>query len=360
MDNSLPLLTDQHTSIRKMSYGHRIGHYKIIKHIGRGGFSDIYLAQERETLDYFALKTEFLNARKQALLTESQFFKNISDSIYLPKMYEIRETKKIRFLVMDVFGPSVSTLRKSIPNQAFSIPTFIFLAKQMMFCIREFHSFNFCHHDVKPSNYLLKPGSKQNLVLVDFGLSTDLSLKINQKTGFKGTIKYASPFAHQGMSMSKRDDIYSWYFSILEMIIGDLPWKNFKDHESVCRLKQDLNNFMRKTKVPLRLQQLFLEIQSLDFNDEPDYDLYINEIDLLAQDFKEDVNVEYDWEKLDIEQIKKVSVFPLTQNEDESIHVFPLDELIDMEEIRRKRECHPSDNLQNLKSDIYSTGCNLL
>ena len=58
---------------------------------------------------------------------------------------------------------------------------------------------------------------------------------------FRGTTVYASPFAHMGLEQCPRDDLFSVLHVLLDMIFGDLPWREparNKDKEEVLRLKQ--------------------------------------------------------------------------------------------------------------------------
>ena len=38
--------------------------------------------------------------------------------------------------------------------------------------LRDLHSIGYVHNDIKPDNMLLDPKNKENIFLIDFGLST--------------------------------------------------------------------------------------------------------------------------------------------------------------------------------------------
>lgn len=42
---------------------------------------------------------------------------------------------------------------------------------------------------------------------------------------FRGTISYASLNAHLKIELSRRDDLWSFYFVILEFLDENIPWK---------------------------------------------------------------------------------------------------------------------------------------
>lgn len=45
-------------------------------------------------------------------------------------------------------------------------------------------------------------------------------------TDFRGTITYSSLNAHIKVDLSRRDDLWSFYFVILDFFNEVLPWKN--------------------------------------------------------------------------------------------------------------------------------------
>ena len=42
---------------------------------------------------------------------------------------------------------------------------------------------------------------------------------------FRGSTTYASPAAHSGRDASRRDDLWSWLYSVSELVVGTLPWR---------------------------------------------------------------------------------------------------------------------------------------
>eukprot|EP01047_Picozoa_sp_COSAG01_P045725 COSAG01_NODE_4236_length_5216_cov_4.101231_2_plen_205_part_00 len=58
------------------------------------------------------------------------------------------------------------------------------------------------------------------------------------RPGFRGTARYASPHAHAGRDLSRRDDLWSVFFILFEFMVGALPWSAISERSAIGRLKE--------------------------------------------------------------------------------------------------------------------------
>lgn len=301
-----------------LSFGKVVGKYTIIKCIGQGGFGDIYLVCDSESDQAFAMKLEISEARKQSLHQEYSFMCGLQGSPHFPHMIEYGEDARNRYLVQELLGPSLSALRRCFPGGKLSLPTVLCIAQEMLRILKEFHTRGFIHNDVKPSNFLIRPGSPNFLVLIDFGLSknyidpkTGKPIKVRQFSGFKGTKKYASPNAHIGFDLTVRDDMYSWFYTIVELAYGSLPWSHEKEKVSIMKGKRGIRNSEAFKIIPPRLQNLLTKIEDLGLFSKPDYDGWIDEIEKSFAEVGIAKPSIYDWETLDTMSVMRISAIPL-------------------------------------------------
>lgn len=78
---------------------------------------------------------------------------------------------------------------------------------------------------------------KNKVFVVDFGLAkehldpvTKIPYVARRNTDFRGTIPYASLNAHNKQELSRRDDLWSFYFMLLEFLDEPLSWKQSETH----------------------------------------------------------------------------------------------------------------------------------
>jgi serine/threonine protein kinase len=148
--------------------------------------------------------------------------------------------------------------------------------------IARLHSFGFVHRDIKPSNFLIRPRSNSPLCLTDFGLArsyldpaTGEHVRQNGKGGFTGTLKYASPNAHKGIELTRRDDLMSWFYSVLEVHLGKLPWDGISDRHEALVAKEAADAAELCEGLPPNFVRIFEYIKHLGFSDEPDYEFLL-------------------------------------------------------------------------------------
>jgi serine/threonine protein kinase len=265
------------------SAGTTISDYTVVSLLGQGGFGDVYKVSDRSS-SFFALKTEFKDAHKQGLLLEVECLLQCNSPSF-PRVHAHGETDLVRYYVMDIFGCSLSDVRKSHFN-SFPSKTAIFIAIEMLRVIERLHSQGFIHCDIKLSNFMLNRSTEFPLVLIDFGLGcryTDPQTgeHLPQEDGrFRGTKRYASLNALQRLGLGRRDDVISWFYALIEMYKEKLPWASLKTAEDVTAAKEAISiQTLCSTSLrpaPQQLLSIWTKISALQYEDMPPYQAIIN------------------------------------------------------------------------------------
>eukprot|EP01156_Anaeramoeba_ignava_P022450 Anaeramoba_ignava/c20676_g4_i4.p1 GENE.c20676_g4_i4~~c20676_g4_i4.p1 ORF type:complete len:273 (-),score=64.02 c20676_g4_i4:344-1162(-) len=227
--------------------------WKLVKSIGKGGYGEIFAAQDLHSDRKVAVKIENNKHKRQALKMEKTVLARFKNSPYAPDYIEFGKLADSHYLVMELLGSNFSNLRRNEPNGVFSLPTTLNLAIHMVGAIEDLHATGFIHRDIQPGNFAIrKPNHKESkcphCVLFDYGLARrhlnedKKPRRPRSRAGFRGTTKFASLQAHLSKEQSRRDDLWSLLFTLIEFLTRKLPWKNVKEKEKIIELKKEYSS----------------------------------------------------------------------------------------------------------------------
>ena len=257
--------------------GTLIGDYLVDRILGQGGFGDVYLVTQRDPpFGVFALKTEYLDAEKKGMENEIHILRGLK-SPYVPKVEAVGTERNCNYFVMELFGPSLGSLRVRQPEKRFPLEIVMLIAEETLKIIETVHEQGVVHRDIKPSNFMLRPHSAAPLCLIDFGIS---KVHLDKKTRrpvepvggrFIGTSKYASPAAFRKEELGRKDDLWSWFYMCCELSGMRLPWTNNRDKETVLEMKEQTPAWQLCENLPGSFVDIIGYIKTLKYEDKPDY-----------------------------------------------------------------------------------------
>jgi len=274
------------------------GEIKLIDVINCGSFGDIYLGQSQKTGEYFAVKFNRSDLKKNIdhFMKEFQIMYRLEGKGLFPRCrieYAEKNYARATVLIMDHLGPNLHELFK-LCNNKFTAGTVGYIAIEIIKRLKELHAVGIVHRDMKPENFCLGGPTLTDIYLIDFGLSKDYvddegQLKpLIHNSGFVGTPRYASRYAHLGWSQSRRDDIEALGYMCIFLLEGSLPWQKIKIKEKKLK-HRELN--LQKTSIdiptafpnlPKELLQYIEDARDLEFDEEPPYSLLINTLKPMA------------------------------------------------------------------------------
>ena len=180
------------------------GKYEILKLIGTGGMSYVYLAMDKRLNKQWAVKEIKKTANgkndeiiENSLLTEANLMKKL-DHPALPRIVDIIDNGETIYVIMDyIEGESLDKILCEYGAQPQELV--IDWAKQVCDALQYLHSQNppIIYRDMKPSNIMLKP--EGNIKIIDFGIAREYKEQNLADTKVLGTKGYASP-EHYGCS----------------------------------------------------------------------------------------------------------------------------------------------------------------
>jgi len=214
--------------------GERIGPYKILRRIGTGGMSEVYLGvraddefQKRVALKIIRhdLGTE---DRVRRFRTERQILAGL-DHPAIAKMLDGGTTESgLPYFVMDyVEGVPID---EYCDRSRLSVRERLELFLTVCSAIQYAHQNLIVHRDVKPSNILVT--AEGQVKLLDFGIAKLLrpdlvALEMEHTATWVRpmTPRYASPEQVQGKLVTTASDVYSLGVLLYELLTGHLPYR---------------------------------------------------------------------------------------------------------------------------------------
>ena len=298
-----------------------VGEYTVGKLIGAGGYGEIYSVVPAYAPDVrYSMKVELKNAKRKELQTEIEFLESMERTPHLPVCIDFGKDKKKGFSygVFELLGPSLAAIKRILPEHRFSLAEVCRLGSEMLKCIQTVHGVGYIHSDIKPGNFLLRPNAECPVCLVDFGLvkpyfkADGEHIPLETGVGFIGTCRYASLHAHGGISLSRRDDLISWFYSLVEMAVGKLPWPGGKDKAMTYEVKRSITPQKLCKSLPPEFQEIYSIVVHLEFNSDPDYDALSKLLKDVYDRVTEGKEPRFDWELVSQEEVDAISPIPMT------------------------------------------------
>ncbi|KAH9966915.1 kinase-like domain-containing protein [Russula compacta] len=153
----------------------------------------------------------------------------------------------------------------------------LFISYSKLSVLKSLHDHHYIHLDVKPDNFMIGTGDRLSQVfLIDFrltwlfhNLATCKHIMQVKGLDITGTVHYSLINSHLGLTQSQCDNLELLAYIIVYLVKGWLPWQGIAVHSS--QLEQVT---MAKTLcegLPQSFIRLIQHIQSLSFEDRPDY-----------------------------------------------------------------------------------------
>jgi serine/threonine protein kinase len=211
--------------------GAKIGAYRIVREIGRGGMGAVYLAEraDEQFKKYVAIKILERGMDRNVLVRYFRGERQILASFDHPNIARVFDggstESGLPYFVMEyVEGKAID---EYCDEQNLSITRRLDLFQQVCAAVSYAHRHSVIHRDIKPSNiFVTKDGVPK---LLDFGIAKILQTEGEVEatvtaTNFM-TPEFASPEQAQGLSVTTLSDVYSLGVVLYELLTGHFPYE---------------------------------------------------------------------------------------------------------------------------------------
>jgi serine/threonine-protein kinase len=226
------------------------GRYQVMKKLGEGGMSYVYLAKEISSGETVAIKvlsprlasdkSSVERLRREAGLAMRLDHPNVCRILRLGESED-----GLIYLVMPFLKGELLSDRE-VRGGPMEMTLGVTLLKQMCAGLHHAHELQIIHRDLKPENVMLvsdDAGGVERAVVMDFGLAkerrADPAIAKLTATGIiLGTPEFMSPEQIRGKPLDARSDIYALGIVAFEMFTGKLPFQGRNAQEMmIARLR---------------------------------------------------------------------------------------------------------------------------
>lgn len=226
------------------------GHYRAIRSLGTGGFSNTFSAVDEHCLQSPCVIKQFIppqldpsRVEKSIALfhQEASILKELGNHPQIPSLLAFLEQDGQLYLIQE-FIEGQDLFQEAIENGPFSEQQIQQLFTELLPILQFIHERQVVHRDIKPGNILRQENG--SLVLIDFGGSLQLEGQFRPVTGTPG---YASPEQLKGQ-VEAASDLHSLAITAMRLLTGYLaqedsdPFANPQQRHQVWhRLKVNIS-----------------------------------------------------------------------------------------------------------------------
>ena len=218
----------------------KVGKYEIVKELGRGATSTVYLALDPFNQQQVALKVFNLNvlhdnnrakAYRKLLLTEASLAGKLSHP-HIVKIYDAVMDGDLNYMVMEYVEGE--TLEKY--GEVDHLMDLGHIAEIIYKCCKALEYAQYqgvTHRDIKPANILLF--GENDIKISDFGAAVIDNQQSTQVSGV-GSPAYMSPEQIKEHQLTHQTDIYSLGVTMYRLLTGKLPFEAANSYSMIYQI----------------------------------------------------------------------------------------------------------------------------
>lgn len=200
--------------------GKHIGRFEILRELGRGAQSVVYLARDPHLEREVAIKTLHFSQpdprQNEQLLTEARMVSQLRHPNVVP-IFEAGEEGGDLYLVFEyVAGKNLGEYLKV--SGALSPVKAIAIMRPILDAIGHAHAAGIIHRDLKPTNILINEDGVPRVM--DFGIAARVETPAHEGAHFTGTPAYMAPEYITDHVIGERTDVFAAGLVFYELLTG--------------------------------------------------------------------------------------------------------------------------------------------
>ncbi len=219
----------------KLQAGETVSHYTVIKELGQGGMSQVYLARDdkhnREVVLKFPNDDLMGDPANYERFRREVKIGNILNHPNIQRLYELGGDPQAPFLALeyvpgDTLRDEFIKVRPYQRTREKSEEAALHFGKQLGNALAYTHANGVYHRDLKPENIIVTPDGTAKIM--DFGIAfVEGSRRVTwgALSSQVGTPDYMAPEQIKGQRGNDKTDIYALGMILYECVAGRLPYQ---------------------------------------------------------------------------------------------------------------------------------------
>lgn len=209
----------------------RFGNYELLRGLGSGATSEVFLAKDLRNNNEIALKRlhpQLINSKSlKRLVDESSVISKLKHHSIV-EVFEVDSSENSAYLAMEyVDGGTLTDFVKREEIVYPEVATLLML--EILEGVEHAHRNGVIHRDLKPDNIMLTEDGE--IKIADFGLAKIIDRERLTQTGaIIGSPTYMSPEQSLGAPLDDKSDLFSLGIMLYELTTGKLPFEGENPH----------------------------------------------------------------------------------------------------------------------------------
>ena len=277
---SEPSPSGRFDNVADLSVPKKLGRYRLLEELGRGGMGTVYLAEDTQLDRRVALKIPHFrtvvqrdSGKNPAFLErfyrEARAAAKIRHANLCP-VYDVGEIEGFPYLSM-AYIPGRSLAKLIRDKVSFPEREAAEIVRKLALAVQEAHGHGVVHRDIKPSNVILAENGEP--ILTDFGLAQIVEAdraKLTHCGVIVGTPAYMAPEQVDGdlEGVGPGCDIYSLGVVLYELLTGEVPFRG-PLLSVISQIEKDRPDppSLRRANLERRLEAICLKAMAKDAAD---------------------------------------------------------------------------------------------
>jgi serine/threonine protein kinase len=252
----------------------RLGPYRVLKVLGKGGMGAVYLAEDPKLDRLVALKvmlprTAANPTAKDRFLREARAAAKLKND-HVVTIYQVDEANGVPYVAMELLeGQSLDEVLSA--GKPLGVAQILHIARDIAEGLAAAHEKGLVHRDIKPGNLWLEGSIEAGfrIKILDFGLARAAldESQMTQSGAIVGTPAYMAPEqAHGNKPVDERADLFSLGCVLYRLCAGEAP---FQADTTIGTLMAVVLNdpvalSRRNDSIPPDISQLIMQLLAKD------------------------------------------------------------------------------------------------